>query len=257
MSDRLKIVEGISKAAGRIALDMRNDLSPILKEDGTFVTEADLAVQQFIFERLRNEFPEYGILAEEEGGCEFCDVDSGRPLFVVDPIDGTDVYKSGLAYFCVSIGLFENGGFTLGVIYLPVFDQMYSVDKDEAPKKDGVAIGTCLDCEIHDHSFLAAPSRFHKDFVTDFPGKIRSLGSTAFHIALVASGQAVGAIPMAHIWDIAAGVALIEASGGKVAHFSGKPVDFASCMNPKKLPKDILFAPKALFNLIASTIKVK
>jgi myo-inositol-1(or 4)-monophosphatase len=256
MTERLKIITSLARQAGKLALDMRAKATASLKEDGTFVTDADLAVQAFLFKEIARQFPDYGILGEENG-CEQCAVEPGRSIFVIDPIDGTDVYRCGLAYFAVSIGLYEDGRFTLGVIYSPVLDEMFSVDTGLPPTKNGRPLSICSDCEISAHSFLAAPSRFHRRFTTDFPGKIRSLGSTAYHLALVASGQSVGAVPYAFIWDIAAGVALVEAAGGKVARIGGEPFDYRDYMNPKRLPRDLLAAPANLFDSLSAMFHVK
>lgn len=256
MSARLKIIQDLARQAGNLALDMRTNTTASLKEDGTIVTEADLAVQAFLFGEIGRQFPEYGILAEENG-CEKCAVEPGRPIFVIDPIDGTDAYRAGLAYFAVSIGLYEEGRFTLGVIYGPVLDEMFSVDAGLPPTRNGKPLSVCADCEITENSFLAAPSRFHRRFTTSFPGKIRSLGSTAYHLALVASGWSVGAVPYAFIWDIAAGVALVEAAGGRVARISGEPFLYTDYMNPTRLPRDLLAAPSNLFSSLASMIHLK
>lgn len=253
MTERLAIVEDLARRAGKMALDMRATVSASLKPDGSFVTEADIAVQEFLFAELADRFVGYGQMGEET--C--CDPDSGDaagPVFVIDPIDGTDAYRSGLAYFSVSIGLYEGGGFPLGVVYLPVFNEMYSVDAGGPPMKNGNPVGVCTECEITSNSFLAAPSSFHKNFTTDFPGKIRSLGSTAFHLALVAAGSTVGAVPCAYIWDIAAGVALVQAAGGRVARLDGAPLDAGRYLDGTRLPADLLTAPDRLFSKIAGRI---
>ena len=256
MSERLKIIERLAKKAGQIALQMRPDISTSLKDDGSFVTEADLAIQDFLFTELSRYFPD-AVLLGEENCCATTNFGPDDSVFVIDPIDGTDCYRSGFAYFCVSIGCYEKGRFTLGVIYLPVFKDLYSVDRPGVPLLNGSTIRVCNDCEITRNSFLAAPSNFHKNFITDFPGKIRSMGSTAFHLALAASGGCVGAIPTAFIWDIAAGVALVEAAGGKFARFSGEPLDYDRYMDGSRLPPDLLGAPDALFDLITSSTRIQ
>lgn len=256
MSERLKIIEGLARRAGEIALQMRPGITPSLKDDGSFVTEADLAIQDFLFSELSRFFPEAALLGEENC-CTISKLDPNKPLFIIDPIDGTDCYRSGFAYFCISIGCYENGQFTLGVVYLPVFDDLYSVDRPGVPMLNGNPIQVCNDCDITRNSFLAAPSNFHKNFITDFPGKVRSMGSTAFHLALTAGGGCVGAIPTAFIWDIAAGVALVEAAGGKFARFSGEPPEYEKYMTGARLPIDLLGAPAALFDLITSSLRKK
>ena len=253
MTGRLSIVEDLARQAGKMMLDMRAGISSTLKPDGSFVTEADLAVQDFLFRELALNFPDYRLVGEENC-CDLSQIDPAIPIFVVDPIDGTDSFRSGMAYFCTSIGLYESGRFILGAIYSPVFDEMFSVDDGQPPRRNGVPLTVCTECDITPNSFLAAPSNFHRNFTTDFPGKIRSLGSTAYHLALVAAGANIGAIPCAFIWDIAAGVALVEAAGGKVARFDGVALDYLQYMDGKRLPADLLAAPRPLFEAVTATL---
>ena len=257
MTHRLDHIENVARHAGRMALELREKgLKSSTKEDGSVVTNADLAVQEFILGELRHKYSDYAILAEEEC-CDIGKVEPGQPVWVVDPIDGTDSYRSGMAYFAVSIGLYQDGEFPLGVIYLPAVDEMYSVDVRKAPRKNGEQISV-NDCnQIDDNSFLAAPSTFHRHFYTTFPGKIRSLGSTAHHCALVASGGAVGAILYGHLWDIAAGVALITAAGGQIRRVSDEPIAWEDYSDGGNLPFDLLASHENLYDTIRNTMARK
>ncbi|MCZ7582139.1 MAG: inositol monophosphatase [Deltaproteobacteria bacterium] len=189
---------------------MRPSLDVSYKPDGSVVTNADMAVQELVVRRLRDAFPDAAIVAEENGLVENADA-----VFAVDPIDGTDSYQRGFPHFGISIGLVENGRCVLGVFFGPVLGELYAVDAGETPTLNGEPIRS------RDRSGgtapLLTPSHFHKMFVTDFPGKVRSYGSMAYHLAYVASGQARGAMAFdSHIWDLAAGVALLEAAGARL-----------------------------------------
>lgn len=256
MSERLNFVADIARHAGKIALEMRPDITPMVKNDGTIVTQADIAIQKYLTRELTDQFPDHQVMAEESGG-ELCSFEKGRSIWVVDPIDGTDSYRAGLAYFCISIGLLEKGQFTLGVIYLPVTDEMYCVDAGEKPALNGVPISASDSADMGQNSFLAAPSNFHLHFESDFPGKVRSLGSTAHHMALVAAGRAVGAVLYARLWDVAAGIALVNAASGKVSRLCNVDIDYEDYLNGSQLPMDLLAAPRRMFTSVAQTLTPK
>jgi myo-inositol-1(or 4)-monophosphatase len=97
----------------------------------------------------------------------------------------------------------------------------------------------------HD-GFILAYSEFHRRHLISFRGKMRALGSTAYHLALVARGAAEAAIlGRARVWDVAAGLALLEAAGGELVYLkSGRRVDLAELLDGS-LSKDIMVAARA------------
>jgi len=257
MSNRLEKVKDLAKQAGRIALQMRPGIHPSLKSDGSFVTEADMAVEAFLKERLAAEFPDYDFLGEEQRDGTSPDPDSDHPVWVVDPIDGTDAYRTGLPHFCVSVGLFEKGRYVLGVVYLPQLDEMYAVDEGQKPTFNDEEICVTPETKLDGNSFLISSSNFHRKYSTTFPGKIRSLGSSAYHMCLVARGSAVGAIFTAYIWDIAAGVALVEAAGGRIGFSDGSQIDWRQHLNPQLLPQGLVVSPPQLFDKLKNSIALR
>jgi myo-inositol-1(or 4)-monophosphatase len=252
MSERLQDAIYLARRAGELILRLRPKIKVSIKSDGSFVTDADLASQDFILGELTKKYPDYQIMAEE--GEQSDTLDPERPTWIVDPLDGTDAFRQGLAYFCVSIGLFEAGRFTLGVVYAPVVGETFSTGDGDGPTLNGAKISTADAQPVSSNSMIAGPSNFHRNFTTEFPGKVRSLGSTAYHMALVARGGAVGGVPWGHLWDVAAGVALVESSGGKIGRLDGSPVPWADYLDGKKLPFDILAASEKQFGEVADTL---
>src|SRR5258706_2089837 len=95
------------------------------------VTEMDREVERFIRSALASRFPHDSIIGEEEGG------GAGDHLWLIDPIDGTANYARGLPRYCVSIGYLERGVPTLGAIYDPSHDWLYSAATGEGAWRDG------------------------------------------------------------------------------------------------------------------------
>ena len=114
---RLEFAVRIAQEAGALALKLRPPPgAPVATLKGTqdWLTEADLAVEKFLAERLAAEFPEDGFQGEETGRGR-----AGRLRWVVDPIDGTANYARGAPRFCISVGLLEDRVPLLGVLAAP------------------------------------------------------------------------------------------------------------------------------------------
>ncbi|MCB1152296.1 inositol monophosphatase [bacterium] len=258
MSERLDAVVDAAREGGRLALSLRGDLDRQIKDDGSIVTNADLAVQELVVERLSKLFPDVGMIGEEEG---LRDLDGKDAIFAIDPIDGTDCYQRGYPHFGVSIGLIEGDTCTLGVFYNPVLEMMYAVDTGERPTLNGRAFSIAEEQANHktqEGPLLLAPSNFHRHFITDFRGKIRSLGSMAHHLCYVASGYATATLAMnTHIWDVVAGVALIQAAGGAFKTLSGEPFDPRAYLHGGWLDEPFLGAVESRWDDVCRQITPK
>ncbi len=103
--------------------------------------------------------------------------------------------------------------------------------------------------------FIASHSDLHRSGGTRFPGKVRSLGSTAYHMALVARGAAVAALlGRPRIWDIAAGAAMLCAVGGELRYVSGAPVELAALLCGERAPEPIVAAAPGKFDEIVAQL---
>src|SRR5438874_13799298 len=121
-SDELRVALDLAREAGAAILEFYG--SPLrieqkhTSDDSEPVTEADRVANHIIVERLRREFPDDGILAEESE-------DTARRLkkrrvWMVDPLDGTTGFIVGNGDFAVQIGLVESGRSVLGLVYQPL-----------------------------------------------------------------------------------------------------------------------------------------
>ncbi|MCH7635703.1 MAG: inositol monophosphatase, partial [Proteobacteria bacterium] len=137
MNRRLAVTERIAREAGILArtwFDRRNRLQIETKGPQDLVSEADRAVEVLIRERLAAAFPGERVIGEEggddgaAGDAEGCGAKEhgGGPIWIVDPIDGTQCFLSGIPSWCVSIGMTGETGMVLGVIHDAVMDETFT-----------------------------------------------------------------------------------------------------------------------------------
>ena len=209
--------------AGLFLVNNRNQLNEeLLSTSKDTKLKADIESENLIKKIIKTS-SKYPILAEESGKSVS---DLGETFWVIDPLDGTANYKKKIPVCCVSIALVKEMKPILGVIYDFNNDHLYSADKfsnsskmnDEVikvssndKKKDGLLItGLPHDTDYSDESL--------SKLINDMQEwqKIRMLGSAAMACCYVASGKAEKYQENGiYIWDIAAGIAIVECAGGK------------------------------------------
>ncbi len=214
------VLRSILEAAGRPALALRGREDPRRKQDGSIVTTADLQAQEIIAEALTRSFPGIPIVGEEGG----LDEDPGAGArFYVDPIDGTSAYVEGLAYWGPTVGLVDGDEAVLGGLYLPRLDTFYVARRGQGAWVDGLRLLPEPIETLHSRDVLYVPSHFHRVGPFQFKGKTRSLGSTAVHLAQVASGSGVGAIiGRWSPWDVVCGLLLVEEANRVITDLAGR-----------------------------------
>jgi len=212
--------------AGRMAMAMRPSATIDRKADASFVTSADLAVQEYLIAEIGKRCPDDGFVAEEEGVGR--SPQAARRLWVLDPIDGTASYALGLPGWGVSVGLVEDGRAVEGWFYEPVMDEMFNAGPDRGMRYQGEPARVLPDRPADRDTSIFVDSRFHQRLALDpsFPGKARSLGTTVGHLAYVASGRTEAAVVQnVHAWDFAAGQAMLIHAGGVLRYLDGSDVD--------------------------------
>ncbi|MDP3017736.1 MAG: inositol monophosphatase family protein, partial [Deltaproteobacteria bacterium] len=155
--------------------------------------------------------------------------------WIIDPLDGTINYYRGFPFFSVSIGLEEDGEVILGVVYIPVLDELFVAQKGEGAFLNGKRISVSQTDQLK-RSFLATGfpydvqerpeyylRYFHQFIRQTFA--IRRPGSAAIDLCYVAAGRFDGFWELKlHPWDVAAGILLITEAGGKATGFKGQPL---------------------------------
>lgn len=190
------------------------------------VTEFDTKVESLLIDEIKREYPDHLILGEEQeylnsNGFGAFMPDKGY-VWVIDPIDGTLNFASGIPLLAVSIALFYDGEPLAGVVYNPLIQEMFYAQKGKGAKLNNQPIRV-KESESLDRSIVAVSvARRKRDLelqkLIDRVGGMRALGTAAIALAYVAAGRLDAYWEKdLKIWDIAAGVLLVQEAGGKIA----------------------------------------
>ena len=222
-------LEAVMREAGELALKTsRGEYRRWTKgEDNSPVTEADIAVNDFLRTRLAALAPGAGWLSEETEDDPLAR--SGPCVWIVDPIDGTRAFLAGRADWTIAVALVEDGRPSLAALYAPVTDEMFTAARGAGCKLNGGA-ARVKDGESLSGASLAGPKRYLErlaklDGTIDARPKIHSL---ALRFARVAEGalDAAFASPGSHDWDLAAADLLLHEAGAKLTDFDGQTLNF-------------------------------
>ncbi len=241
LSHDLQYAVELARAAGKIVLDQYGKVKRLTKTHSAAtdeaVTEADRASQRLIVAGLRRRFPNDGLIGEESETGESITVECHDPMgrnWVIDPIDGTNNFVSGLGMFAVCIGLLDRGEPVLGVVYDVTRDQMYTAargagcwlgSKRLSAPADALSASSLVmsTSNLLDQSGRCPNWAHHFLGQTDW--KMRILGSAALEATMVAAGVAHAAITCnGKLWDCVAPAALVLEAGGVMTDFSGKAI---------------------------------
>ena len=220
-----------ARDAGQLLLEKFGRISGVTKKgDINLVTEADLASEALIIERIKSYYPKHSILAEESGDAV---VIGGENTWkwIIDPLDGTTNYAHGYPCFCVTIALEHDGEVVIGVTFDPTRNELFAAERGHGASLNNKPIRVSDAEELGDALIVTGfPYDFKKraDFarhLTQFllnSRGVRRDGSAAIDLAYVACGRFDGMWEEGlNPWDMAAGVLLIEEAGGQVSGYDG------------------------------------
>ena len=232
MDDILKTAVGAAKEAGDFILNRFGKIKKIeSKGDRNFATDVDKEAERLIIKKVKECFPDHGILAEESGKDN---VDRDY-LWIIDPLDGTHNFMRDINIFGVSIGVLHKGKFIAGVIYMPVDKEQYWAQTGRGAYKNGEKIsvsrlGNLKECSISfDSSIRYSPEVMLAALgdLADSVFNIRMTGSSVRHLSWVAEDKLDAAVEFFdRPWDFAGGVCLIEEAGGKLSDLRGSPLTY-------------------------------
>ncbi len=230
--DISKIREILVSAAHAVLLPGFNRVSHTRKADGSVLTEADLAMQDRIAAALLELWPETVFLGEEMQSAEQQRlIRSRRPVWCLDPLDGTSNFASGIPYFCVSLALFEQGEVRLGMVYDPVRDECFAAHAGQGATLNGAqlqlaATGLELSSSIALVDFKRLEKGLAQRLVREMPyASQRSFGSVALDWCWLAAGRChVYLHGRSNVWDYAAGEHIFRAAGGHACTLDGEAV---------------------------------
>ena len=227
-----------ARDAGRVLRDRFGRAIQISnKGDIDLVTEADLAAERVIIERIHSYFPRHSILAEESG--ESITVGGGSDVkWIVDPLDGTTNYAHGYPCFCVSIAMERAGVLEIGVIYDPTRDELFAAERGQGATLNDRSIEVSETFDLNSALLCTGfpyDVRLRQDFARHLHNFImhaqgvRRDGSAALDLAYVACGRFDGFWEEGlNPWDVAAGALLVSEAGGRVSRYDGKAFDIYS-----------------------------
>jgi myo-inositol-1(or 4)-monophosphatase len=191
------------------------------------VTEVDRAVNEKLLAMLPQEGE--GWLSEETADDR--KRLPKRRVWVVDPLDGTREFMSGIPEWCVSVGLVEEGRPVAGGILNPTTGELFLRSRETGVEANGKPCHLRACPDLSGAVVLASRTEVTRGQWEKYQGApftVKAVGSVAYKLALVAVGRADATWTLApkHEWDIAAGVALVEAAGGCATSLDGQALGF-------------------------------
>ena len=219
----------IRQQAREILLSRFRRSSHRLKADDSLLTEADLMMQ----EKVQSLLPgDVAMLGEEMSASEQqALLDSGEPLWILDPLDGTRNFVNGMPFFAVSLALVDAEGPAQGVVYDPVHDELFTAARGQGAWLDGqplLAGRAVLPLEqataIVDFKRLDSELGARLGASPPYASQ-RSLGSVALDWCWIAAGRAAVYLHGGQrLWDNAAGWLVLDEAGGHASTLQGEPV---------------------------------
>ena len=179
------------------------------KGPSDFVTNSDLKTEKIIMEELAKGRPDYSIISEENGVKENKD---NKNTWIIDPIDGTVNFLHGIPHFATSIALKHENEIISGLIFDPIKDEMFYAEKNNGAYLNNKRIRVSKKNNIQECLF-ATSGKVDKKIEFSY----RKSGSAALDLAYIACGRYDGYFQKnLHLWDIAAGLILVEEAGGVI-----------------------------------------
>lgn len=245
-------LETIVRAAGDVAMRYFNDLDALSinkKSARDLVTDADVAVENYLKQAFGEHCPEYGFWGEESGQTA-----NQTSRWIVDPIDGTHSFSKGQYFWGISVALEVEGELVMGAVYGPALDDYYCAEKGKGARKNGKPIRVSDETDLGDSMVgtgFACLRQYLEDNNLQRFARIaqattgqRRYGSAALDLCLVADGQLDAFWEQElNLYDVAAGALIALEAGATITDFKG---------NPGVFPKQILATNGKIFDQLLS-----
>jgi len=224
------------KVSGEVLLEYFNNPLEIKQKESqsSIVTEADIASEKKIIEMILKSYPDHNIISEE---CGFINHKSDY-TWIIDPLDGTSNFASGIPWFGVLITLFIHNKPSMAGAYLPVQDLLYFAESGKGAYRNGIALkpienkalkdslfAFCVDY-TDDSEFLNRSLEIYK-FIVKSSRNIRST-NCLIDFLFVAEGNFGGLLNLfTKVWDIAGLGLIISETGGIMKNINGNDIQFS------------------------------
>lgn len=229
----ISLATRLARAAGKLARETAGSAKIDRKADDSVVTDADHAMQELIIRGITEAYPDHAVIAEEQNPVLDQPLDPAQTEFcwIIDPLDGSRNFAAGFPCFATSIAVLRRGNPIVGVVMEHHLQRVYAAIKGEGAWCNDERLDISGSPRLRDH-LVGVPSskdRLTVQVVEHWTRTrglvIRNVGSAAFQLALVAGGALSAAFcRRCKIWDIAAGLLIVEEAGGIVTDPFGVPV---------------------------------
>ena len=216
------------REAGALALSLfRTELKNWTKGASSPVSEADIAVNDLLENRLRSATPDYGWLSEESVDDE---ARLGKRMtWIVDPIDGTRGYLAGREDWCVSVALVEDATPVLAAVFVPVSDEFFFAVRGQGAALNDAPVRATAGADL-DFSRVAGPKPLVERLDLS-AGEIvlhPRIGSLALRLCRVAQGSLDAAFAggQSRDWDLAAANLIVQEANGRMTALSGDTISY-------------------------------
>ena len=229
------LAEGAIQAvleAGRLLADPAALRSIRAKSETDYVTNVDLAVQEFLREHLAALAPDVQFMAEEQDNSA---LDLTRPCWILDPVDGTTNLIHQFQHSAISLALAEGGQIVFGVVYNPYTEECFAACRGGGALRNGVPIHVSDVSRLEDSLLstgtvpgrreLADAAFRQMRALYDRCQDVRRTGCASLDLCWVACGRLDGYVELSlQPWDYAAGMRIAAEAGGKVTTLDGSPL---------------------------------
>lgn len=256
----LSVAVAVARDAGALLREGFFDKKEIRRKSSAIdlLTQFDEAAEAIIVPRLAAAFPGHTIVSEEGAGQA-----GSAQIWYVDPLDGTNNFAHAIPHFCVSVALVENGVVQVGVVYDPLRDECFHARRgggawltygterrrlqvSAAEVMTDAIVGTGYPYDRHTN---ADNNVVETAAVLGAAQGLRRMGSAALDLAYVAAGRFDAYWEKRlNVWDMAAGILLVEEAGGLVTAPSGEPLQLAG-------QPDLLAGPAAIHTRMLTLLK--
>ena len=227
-----KLKQGITKLAKQEILARFNKVSAEVKADGSLLTEADTQMQNACEKFLTTNWQKYSFLGEESTKEQQQQaLNSTNGCWILDPVDGTNNFASGIPIFTVSLALIINSKVVAGLVYDPSRDEMFAARANLGAELNGEELVAETSKEnisqcIAIVDFKRLPYSLSNTIISDTPfSSQRSIGSVALDWCWIAAGRGqLYCHGSQNIWDYAAGYLILEEAGGENCTFDKEEV---------------------------------
>ncbi len=226
-------VEALVRSTKAIIADRTAAADVTVKVLADFVTRTDFRVQEYLNRELAALYPEVQMLGEEGTRHE---IDRTRPVWILDPIDGTTNLIHDYHQSAVSLGYAENGEVIAGFVYNPFSEEMFTARKGAGAYLNGKQIHVSRAETLEDALVAVGTSPYNKELaegtfelckrIFEKTQDIRRTGSSAIDLCSIAAGRIDGYFERnLKPWDFAAGMLIVSEAGGVVTNYSGGRID--------------------------------